>query len=69
MSSPHWRWSLIGAWLALTCITFIVIESMTVRSWLLLLVVGLIPPAMLLWAWNEDRPLPIGSLGGRRTSR
>jgi hypothetical protein len=57
---------LIGVWLVLTSITFTAINSMAVRSWLLLLVFSVIPPAMLLWAWNEDRPLPLGSLGGRR---
>ena len=67
MSAPQWRWSLIGAWLALTAIAFIAIDSMALRSWLLLLVFGVIPPTMLLWAWNEDRPLPIASLRGRRT--
>ena len=66
MSAPRWRWSLIGVWLALTCVTFIAIDSMVIRSWLLLLVVGVIPPLMLLWSWNEDRPLPIESLSGRR---
>ena len=69
MSAPQWRWSLIGAWLALTCITFLAIESLAIRSWLLLVVFGIIPPAMLLWAWNEDRPLLIGSLHARRTQR
>ena len=69
MSNPRWRWSLIGIWLAVTGITFIAIDSMAVRSWLLLLVFGVIPPAMLLWAWNEDRPLPIGSLHGQRKQR
>ena len=67
MSAPRWRWSVIGVWLAVTCAAFIAIESTAVRSWLLLLVVGLIPPAMLLWAWNEDRPLPIGSLSRKRS--
>ena len=66
MSAPQWRWSVIGVWLALTCITFIGIDSVSLRSWLLLLVVGFIPPTMLLWAWNEDQPLPIGSLSPRR---
>lgn len=62
MSALRWRWSLIGAWIALTCIAFIAIGSMAARSWLLLLVFGTIPPAMLLWLWNEDRPLLMGSL-------
>ena len=66
MSAPRWRWSLIGVWIALTCITFIAIGSTAARSWLLLLVFGAIPPAMLLWLWNEDRPLLIGSLRPRQ---
>ena len=66
MSAPQWRWSLIGLWMAATCITFVVIDNMAARSWLLLLVFGLIPPAMMLWLWNEDRPLLIGSLHRRR---
>jgi hypothetical protein len=68
MSTSQWRWSLIGIWLAFTCIAFVAIDSMAVRSWLLLLVVGVIPPAMLLWAWNEDRPVPI-ELHGQRKQR
>ena len=66
MSAPQWRWSLIGLWIALTCVTFAVIDSMTARSWLLLLVFGTVPPAMLLWLWNEDRPLLMGSLRGQQ---
>jgi len=66
MSAPRWRWSLIGIWIALAFITFIAIGSMAARSWLLLVVFGAIPPAMLLWLWNEDRPLLIGSLHPRQ---
>ena len=66
MSAPRWRWSLIGVWFALTCMTFIALGSWAARSWLLLLVFGLLPPAMLLWLWNEDRPLLIGSLRRRQ---
>jgi hypothetical protein len=65
MSAPRWRWSLIGVWFALTLMAFIGIDSMAARSWLLLLVFGFVPPAMLLWLWNEDRPLLIGSLHRR----
>jgi hypothetical protein len=62
MSALRWRWSLIGVWFALTLIAFIAINGTAPRSWLLLLVFSLIPPAMLLWLWNEDRPLLLGSL-------
>ena len=62
MSALYWRWSLIGAWCSLCCFTFVAMDSMAARSWLLLVVFGVIPPAMLLWLWNEDRPLLLGSL-------
>lgn len=66
MSAPQWRWSLIAVWIAAAGITFAAIDSMAARSWLLLLVSAVIPPAMLLWLWNEDRPLLIGSLQERQ---
>jgi hypothetical protein len=59
MSALQWRWSLIGVWLVLTCIGFVWIGSWAAHSWLLLLVFAVVPPAMLLWLWNEDRPLLI----------
>jgi hypothetical protein len=48
---------------------FVAIDSMAARSWLLLVVVGFVPPAMLLWLWNEDQPLLIGSLHRRQKRR
>lgn len=66
MSAPRWRWSVIGVWVALISMIFIGIDSMAARSWLLLLVFGFVPPAMLLWLWNEDQPVLIGSLHRRQ---
>jgi hypothetical protein len=66
MSAPQWRWSLIGVWLVLTSIIFVAAGSVAGDRWLLLLVLGIVPPAMLLWLWNEDRPLPIGPLSRRQ---
>lgn len=67
MSAPQWRWSLIGLWIGVTCVTFAEVSSIAARGWLLLPVFGLIPPAMLLWLWNDDRPLVTG-LKHRRSS-
>lgn len=57
MSSHQWRWCLIASWIAGAAIVFIAVGSWTGRSWLLLCVIAAIPPAMMLWFWNEDRPL------------
>lgn len=66
MSAPQWRWSLIGVWLVSTCIIFAAGGRMAADHWLLLLVFGIVPPAMLLWLWNDDRPLLIGTLSRRQ---
>ena len=66
MAASAWRRCLIGSWFALTCVTFVVIGNADMRSWLMLLVFGLIPPAMLVWFWNENRPLPVAFLRVRR---
>lgn len=66
MTALKWRLSLIGLWIVFASLTFAVIGNTAARSWQLLLVFGVIPPAMLLWLWNEDRPLLIGSLQRRR---
>ena len=57
MSSPHVRLYLIGLWMAVGAMVFIGVGSWTERSWSLLFVAATIPPAMMLWFWNEDRPL------------
>lgn len=67
MSAPRVRLLVIGVWVALACLAFVSTGSLVARSWLLLVVGGTIPPAMLLWLWNDDRPQPIGAL--RSTSR
>jgi hypothetical protein len=62
MSAARWRAVLIAIWMTLACAAFVSIGSVAARSWLLLLVSGVIPPAMLVWLWNEDQPQLIGSL-------
>jgi hypothetical protein len=54
----QWPWFAIAAWFALACITFISVDSMAARSWLLLLVAGALPPTMLPWLCDEERPRP-----------
>ena len=66
MSATRMRWGLIVVWMAAASVVFTSVGSWTERSWLLLFVAATIPPAMMLWFWNEDRPLMIGSLSARR---
>ena len=66
MSGSQWRRLLMSGWVTLVCVVFVAIDNREVRSWLLLAIFGLIPPGMLVWLWNEDRPLPLTSLRMRR---
>lgn len=65
MSAPRWRIFVIVTWVALTCITFVWVGDVAPHNWLLLVVSGAIPPAMLLWLWNDDRPQLLGTLRER----
>ena len=65
MSAQRWRWSVIGTWVALACIGLFVI-GISARTVSLFAVCGVVPPAMLLWLWNEDRPLVMGSLNSHK---
>jgi len=49
MSAPQWRRSLIGVWIAFTCLSFFVFGSMAAQSWAFFFLFAAIPPAMLLW--------------------
>ena len=66
MPSPRLRWYLIGVWIALASIAFLSVGSWTDRSWWLLFVSATIPPTMMLWFWNEDQPLLMGTIRMRR---
>lgn len=63
----QWRWSVIAAWIALVSVVFLGLGSTALRSWGLLMAFGVVPPMMLLWLWNEDRPLLLGTLRERST--
>ncbi len=65
MSAPRRRSYLIGIWVAIACITFLALGTTTLRSASLLLAFGVIPPLMLLWLWNDERPLALGTLRQR----
>ena len=65
MSAPRWRWSVIGVWVTLACIGLVAI-GFTARTVSIFVACGIVPPAMLLWLWNEERPLVLGALSPRK---
>jgi hypothetical protein len=66
MSAPRWRLSLILCWLVVAFAIFVMIGSLSVRSVSVLIALGVIPPAMLMWLWNDDGPLVSGRSQGYR---
>lgn len=66
MSAPRWRWWLIALWVALGGVAFLVMGSTTLRAFMVLAVLGVVPPVMLLWLWNDDGPLVSGRAQGYR---
>jgi hypothetical protein len=67
MSAQRWRRWVIVTWAVLACIGLFVM-GLTPRTVSFFVVCGVVPPAMLLWLWNEDRPLVMGSLSPRKHS-
>jgi hypothetical protein len=63
------RWYAVAVWMAVVALVFTTVGSWTERSWLLLFLAATIPPAMLLWFWNEDQPLVMERLQMRPRRR
>jgi hypothetical protein len=53
MSTPYARWVLSACWIAIVAIAFFVSDASSTRSWLLLLTVAFVPPAVLVRLWPE----------------
>lgn len=53
---PHLRWLLCALWLVLALLAFVVVDASTLRGWVAVTVMGLIPPAILLRIWNQGPP-------------
>jgi hypothetical protein len=63
MTSLSLRHSLTVTWIGLLLVAFALVDISTVRSWLTLIVLAVVPPLMLLWLWNDDKPVILGALG------
>jgi hypothetical protein len=50
-------WWISAVWVSLTLLVALAAEGSSVRSWMLVMVVGVIPPAVLLRLWS-DGPSP-----------
>jgi len=56
MSLARWHWLLVGVWFAVTSLAFVAVESPIARSWLLLIVFGVVPAAAWLWLFTDHQP-------------
>ena len=69
MSVPSVRTFAIALWVCATVTALTWAHQLNAAHWTTVLVLVTVPPAMLLWFWNKETPLVIGSLSRRETRR
>jgi hypothetical protein len=57
-------WWISAAWVSLSLLLALVADASSVRSWMLVTIVGVIPPLVLLKLWNDVERHTLGH-GGR----
>jgi hypothetical protein len=69
MATPHMRWTLSAGWIAAAALAFLAIDASSLRSWMYLVTVALVPPMVLISLWPEPQHQTIRDLmhgaGGR----
>jgi hypothetical protein len=67
MTSPQTRWVIAACWIVAALIGFFAIDASSARSWLYLLTVAFVPPAILFGLWHDDRSQSVADImhGGR----
>jgi hypothetical protein len=55
-------WSISAAWVSLSLLLALVADASSVRSWMLVTIVGVIPPLVLLKLWNDGPPPTIAEV-------
>jgi hypothetical protein len=61
-SSPPIRWSLCALWAALSLLVFMALDASSLRSWIALIVTGMVPPVVFIGLWNEGPPPTIAEV-------
>jgi len=60
--SPPIRWSLCALWAALSLLVFMALDGSSLRSWIALIVTGMVPPAVFIGLWSEGPPPTIAEV-------
>ena len=55
-------WWISAAWVSLSLLLALVADASSVRSWMLVTIVGVIPPLVLLKLWNDGPPPTIAEV-------
>jgi hypothetical protein len=56
MSSSYIPWWISAVWVALTLLIFLVVDVSSVRNWVLVTTIGVVPPFVLLRLWSVPTP-------------
>lgn len=62
MSSHSIRCSITASWFALALLTFLAAGDSSGRSWVLLAMAGIVPPAVMLALWKDEPPPTIAEV-------
>jgi hypothetical protein len=55
-------WWISAAWVSLSLLLALVADASSVRSWMLVTIVGVVPPLVLLKLWNDGPPPTIAEV-------
>ena len=55
-------WWISAVWVSLSLLLALVADASSVRSWMLVTIVGVVPPLVLLKLWNDGPPPTIAEV-------
>lgn len=62
MASSNIPWWISAVWVSLTLLTALAIDASSVRSWMLVTTIGIVPAAVLLRLWSDGPPPTIAEV-------
>lgn len=70
MTSSHAPWWISAAWVSLTFLAFLAVDATSLRGWVLMTTIAIVPSFVLLKLWSDGPPTSVaevlrGAEGGR----
>lgn len=62
MTSSPVPWRISAVWIALMLLTFMAIDPWSVRNWVLVTTMAVVPPLVLLKLWSDGPPQTVAEV-------